>query len=394
MLRKVLHTLLGFWFHSNLKNLEFFSYSSPVLYKNSNYLGLGNSVARPLKERKIIFNLKKMGKTLVLILLAVVIKSICQYYLGAQDTSLEKLFYGLDYPFYQGCILGGFIMIFFQDNWNNMLDYLHKMFTIKLDSEDEDSVDETLKNSRKGKDKLTDSNISNKIMDKGNNPEQITTKKDSLSSGDEIKNQREALIDFMAKHSVAAHEIDEDTKSYIATMLSLGKDVKMFSTLEIDKRNLNDSIDAENLFVPLLKHHGTMYSSHQTSRLAWIKSRAINLQPENKIKVNEAITNMQIAREKYLSAISKLGKHENTATQAKVYYAALNEQRNSVNKELNKADDIILKDLKASPFCTIDDKYCKDLVRTLKDYSNAKKEFNIQDSNLKKKIGEVINKRS
>jgi hypothetical protein len=275
-----------------------------------------------------------------------------------------------------------------------MLDYLHKIFTIKLDSEDEDSVDETLKNSRKGKDKLTDSNISNKIMDKGNNPEQITTKKDSLSSGDEIKNQREALIDFMAKHSVAAHEIDEDTKSYIATMLSLGKDVKMFSTLEIDKRNLNDSIDAENLFVPLLKHHGTMYSSHQTSRLAWIKSRVINLQPENKIKVNEAITNMQIAREKYLSAISKLGKHENTATQAKVYYAALNEQRNSVNKELNKADDIILKDLKASPFCTIDDKYCKDLVRTLKDYSNAKKEFNIQDSNLKKKIGEVINKRS
>ncbi len=86
------------------------------MYKNSNYLGLGNSVARPLKERKIIFNLKKMGKTLVLILLAVVIKSICQYYLGAQDTSLEKLFYGLDYPFYQGCILGGFIMIFFQDN--------------------------------------------------------------------------------------------------------------------------------------------------------------------------------------------------------------------------------------------------------------------------------------
>lgn len=390
----MLHTLLGFWFHSNLNKLEFFSYSSPVLYKNSNYLGLRNNVARPLKERKIIFNLKKMGKTLVLILLAVVIKSICQYYLGAQDTSLEKLFSGLDYPFYQGCILGGFIMIFFQDNWNNMLDYLHKIFTIKLDSEDEDSVDDTLKNSRKGKDKLTDSNISNKTMDKGNNPEQVTTKKDSLSSGDEIKNQREALIDFLAKHSIAAHEIDEDTKSYIATMLSLGKDVKMFSTLEIDKRNLNDSNDAENLFVPLLKHHGIMYSSHQTSRLAWIKSRTINLQPENKFKVNEAITNMQIAREKYLSAISNIGRHENTATQAKVYYAALNEQRNSVNKELNKADDIILKDLKASPFCTIDDKYCKDLVRTLKDYSNAKKEFNIQDSNLKKKIGEVINKRN
>jgi hypothetical protein len=72
----------------------------------------------------------------------------------------------------------------------------------------------------------------------------------------------------------------------------------------------------------------------------------------------------------------------------------LNEQRNSLNKEINKANDIVLKDLKASPFCTIDHEDSKNLVKTLKEFSNAKKEFNIQDSNLKKKIGEVINRRS
>jgi hypothetical protein len=101
--------------HSNIK-LDFFSYSSPVLYKSSQDLSLMINVALPLKKRKIIFNFKKMGKTLVLILLAVIIKSICQYYLGAQQTSLEKIFCELDYPFYQGCILGGILFGFLQDN--------------------------------------------------------------------------------------------------------------------------------------------------------------------------------------------------------------------------------------------------------------------------------------
>lgn len=125
-----------------------------------------------------------------------------------------------------------------------------------------------------------------------------------------------------------------------------------------------------------------------------MRSRAINLEPENKTKVMDAITNMQTAREKYLSAVAGVGNHQDPATQAKVYYAALNEQRNFVNKELNKANDIVLKDLKASPFCTTDHEDCKNLVKALKEYSNAKKEFNIEDSKLKKKLGEIINKRN
>jgi uncharacterized FlgJ-related protein len=103
---------------------------------------------------------------------------------------------------------------------------------------------------------------------------------------------------------------------------------------------------------------------------------------------------MEIIREKYISATKDVGKLQDATTQAKVYYAALNEQRNSTNKELNKAEEIILKDLKASPFCTIDHEDCKNLVKTIKDYSKARIEFNTQDNNLKKKLGEVINKKS
>ena len=357
----------------------------------------------PLKRSKIIFNLKKIGKTLVLILLAIVIKSISQYYLGAQETSLEKIFSGLDYPYYQGCLLGGVIMVFFQDNWNNMWDYLHKNFTIKLDSGDEDSGDE-LKNSRKGKEKLTDSNISSKekltdsnisskAIDKEKNPEQVTSKKES-GSGGEIKFTREELIDLMVKSSWAANEIGEDTKSYNERFIALGKGLETLNSLELERLNINNPADVDKVFIPLLQEHGSTHSKFQNSRSAWIISRAANLEVQNKPKVQDAIAKMEIARQKYLSAIDDVARLQDTTTQAKVYYAALNEQRNSVNKELNKAEDIILKDLKASPFCIIDHDDCKNLVKTLKDYSNAKREFITQDSKLKKKLGEVINRRT
>ena len=375
--------------------MTFFFYSSPVLYKSSQNLSLINNVALPLKKRKIIFNLKKLGQTLALIILAVVTKSICQYYLGAQETSLDKILCGLDYPFYQGCFLGGIILGFFQDNWNNMWGYLHKSIIIRLDSEDDDSENEALKNYRKGKDKLRDNNISSKATDKEKNPEQVTSKKgSSSSSGGEIQTSREELLDRIATYSLAASEIAEDTKGYSNNFLALAEGFKRFNTLELGILNMNNTTEVEKVFIPLLKEQGTCYSKYQTSLTLWIKSRAINLQPENKTKVMDAIANMEIARDKYLSVIRNIGLHQDATTQAKVYYAALNEQRNSVNKELNKANDIVLKDIKASPFCITNHEDCKNLVRTLKDYSNAKKEFNIQDSNLKKKLGEVINRRN
>lgn len=349
--------------------LDFFFYSSPVLYKSYQDLSLTSNVALPL-----IFNFKKMGKTLALIILAIIVKSICQYYLGAQETSLDKILSGLDYPFYQGCFLGGILFSFFQDNWNNIWGYFYKSILIKLDSDNEDSGNEALKNSQKGKDKLTDSNIS--------------------SSASEAQISREEQIERYVTYSIAAYEIGEDTKEYIHNLLALTEGLKRFNTLGIEILNINNTKDVEKVFIPLLIDQGTCYSKYQNSVKLWIRSRSINLSPENKIKVLDAIANMEIAREKYLSTVSGVSKHQDVVTQAKIYYAALNEQRNSLNKEINIAKDIVLKDLKASPFCTIDHEDSKNLVKTLKDFSNAKKEFNIQDSILKKKIGEVINRRN
>lgn len=274
-----------------------------------------------------------------------------------------------------------------------MWDYIHKSFAIRCDSGDEDSGNEASKISPKGKDKLTDSNII-KSLDKGKGPEEVIKKELSSGSGGEIKMTREEEIDHLVKSSLAAFEIAEDTKSYSQNLLALESGLKKFNTLEVEKLNINDPTDVQRGFIPLLQEHGTMYRKYQTTRLSWIISRNANLQYENVIKVKDSIQKIEIAQEKYISATRNVGLHNDVITQAKVYYAALNEQRNSVNKELNKADDIILKDLKSSPFCTVKHEDCKNLVKTLKDYTKAKIVFNTQDSIMKKRLGELINKRN
>ena len=146
--------------------------------------------------------LKKIAKTLALILLAIVIKSICQYYLGAQETSLDKILSGLDYPFYQGCFLGGILLSFFQDNWNNIWDSLYKRITIRLDSEDDDSGNEGSKIYPKDK------------------------KGSSLDSGPETKLSKKELIEHMVLSSLAAREIGEDTKEYTQKFLTSAEELK------------------------------------------------------------------------------------------------------------------------------------------------------------------------
>jgi hypothetical protein len=68
-----------------------------------------------------------MAISFILILLAIVIKSICQYYLGAQETSLYKILLGLDLPFYEGWFLGGVFFFLFK-----IIEIICEIICIKL----------------------------------------------------------------------------------------------------------------------------------------------------------------------------------------------------------------------------------------------------------------------
>jgi hypothetical protein len=91
----------------------------------------------------------------------------------------------------------------------------------------------------------------------------------------------------------------------------------------------------------------------------------------------------------YYSKVKKISTSENKTLQLKEFYAALNEYRNLVNKELNKVDNLIIGDIKESALY----KYPQIRKAINVDYVQAKKHFNDTDSLLKKRIGEILNKK-
>jgi len=144
-----------------------------------------------------------------------------------------------------------------------MWNYLHKSLTLKLDSGDEDSGNEALKNYRK--DKLTGN--SNNFIDKGKMPEQVMSNPVSSASL-HGKMTREQLIDYTVTVSLGAFEIGEDTKSYSQNLFALRDGLKKFNSLEFEKLNIKNPTDVNKFFITLLKEHGTMYSKCQTTRLS------------------------------------------------------------------------------------------------------------------------------
>jgi hypothetical protein len=94
--------------------IKFFDLSSRDLY-NKNMNLYSNNRVLPIFKGKYIFKWEKLVKTVLWIIFAILIKSICQFVLGAEETSIEKLLLGLDCTFYLKYILGGSFMALLPD---------------------------------------------------------------------------------------------------------------------------------------------------------------------------------------------------------------------------------------------------------------------------------------
>jgi hypothetical protein len=94
--------------------IKFFDLSSRDLYNKNLNLDYNNRIL-PIFKRKYIFKWENLVKTVLWVIFAILIKSICQYVLGAEETSIEKLLLGLDSVFYLECILGGCFMTLLPD---------------------------------------------------------------------------------------------------------------------------------------------------------------------------------------------------------------------------------------------------------------------------------------
>jgi hypothetical protein len=144
----------------------------------------------------------------------------------------------------------------------------------------------------------------------------------------------------------------------------------------------------EETLIRILQDQSNTLTKYVTNRMTWLQSRALNALEENQIKIKEIHFKI-IEIQKNFSSKVKISKIENETVQIKEFYATLNEYRNIVLKEVNKGDTIILKDIKESRL----NKYSDLKKAIITDYNAAKKEFNSNDSYLRMKVGEVINRK-
>lgn len=404
------------------EKVKFFDYSSPHLYNTNMDLGLMNNSVKLIVKGKFKFNRKKLVKTVLWVILAIVIKSICQYVLGAEVTSIENIVLGLDGPFYLGCIIGGWIMVLLQDNWDNLMsEYFPNSITMKFDSGDENTDDEVTKKSwkGKGKEKITDSDTTTSTI----SPTATAAVTQDLENLN-LNTMEERVKEYISRYKIRelkhpslsnlsdeeifklldkAKEITQNTHSYIENISNkrdLLKEGNFYLKNSLiggnsDKKltfDINDKKAAANL-INLVTQYSQINRSYMYDRLEWITDRIRLLETQDAAKVVEHILRM-LDSQNTLS--SMLGPMTNIRALSdgkgvKVWYCEYNKHRNSFIKELTLAEGITTKGLKKSPLCTLNHPNSKSLIKALNAYSNAKDQYNTEENYLKKKLGEAVN---
>ena len=360
------------------------------------------------KNIQMIINYKKLFKTILFVLIGILIKSVFQYIFGAEEMSIQKLIFGLDFPFYWGCIFGGWFMVLLQDNYYTFMSkYLPKSFILNLDSGDESEDKAGLKKSWKGKNKITDSDNNNTTSGSSTqvnlegvelslSQRAINKYINKVASMDMQRVNFESVdkltLDERVLSSMVAKELSKDTKLAAKVLMDIGKQVEDSRIIDLSKIDINDKLAANKFVIGFLDRHARLYSNHLNIRFQWLECRLVNMAIEDRQKVAEHLIKIDDFNKKFLSSIIKIQSHSNPSTQAKVFFSLFNEQRKLINRELLQAEDITIKHLKRGPFCLVNDPDCKEFISSLKEYNKAKEKFSSHDNYLKKKIGEMVNK--
>lgn len=227
------------------------------------------------------------------------------------------------------------------------------------------------------------SNVSGTSPNKENKLDSIKGQKLETTSAQKIPLDIETQV-FL---DILADEVKKDTQDMNEALLNRAKELKGYRDLPLDKLKLGNGV--EEALIRLLQDQSNVLTKYVTNRMTWLQSRALNALEENQIKIKEIHSKIVEIQKNYSSKVRLISKIDNETNQIKEFYATLNEYRNIVLKEVNKADIIILKDLKESRLNKYSD--LKKAIHT--DYNAAKKEFNSNDSYLRMKVGEVINRK-
>lgn len=200
----------------------------------------------------------------------------------------------------------------------------------------------------------------------------------------EDTNSKEKEIEKSVIVSILGDEVTIDTKDMIKSILDWSKELEKWADFPCPENKLTPG--TEEGFLIMLRDQSKIFSIHTKTRMVWVEARLVNALPETRLKIKEIHSNLLEMQSKYYLKAKEIAKLENKASQVKQFYAASNEYRNLVSKELNKIDNILIEDIKDSDLYKH-----KKLRHTINvEYPKAKKEYNDKDSYIKKRVGEIL----
>ena len=227
-------------------------------------------------------------------------------------------------------------------------------------------------------------------MDKGNNPvsnsKPNSNIKPGASSSDlkDIKRVPEGAIEMWVEDY-----IKNDTRGINASFTEWGDHIRRLNEMPLDY--LKSRPGNEDLLIDLLRNHVSALNKIFKNRVEWLNGLNNNvLSKYNEAKFidfDEIEKNLaKLQNDLYFSKLSKYNNIESKATQVRTFYSDINQYRTTVNKELNKAENLILGELRQ---CNCyKDPEVKKVINV--EFINAKKEFNNQDGYLRAKVSEIL----
>lgn len=163
-------------------------------------------------------------------------------------------------------------------------------------------------------------------------------------------------------------------------------------TLEVPKNNLDPDITevklAQSFFI-VLKYQADMLIRSSEGRDKWLGELRYYLSDHDKAQIEEISDKLDQARYDFIDKIESLGGSDpnKLRVEIKQFFDYTNTYRNTVKKELSKADGIMRKGLKQHPI--FEKKEIKQMINS--DYPKTLKAFYDEDNYLKRKIMEKLN---
>jgi hypothetical protein len=147
-----------------------------------------------------------------------------------------------------------------------------------------------------------------------------------------------------------------------------------------------DKPEIQEAFISLLQAQSGYLTKSYSMRSIWITMFGHYLSEDVRLELKDLETNREKITENYLLKTDKLAERTNIKSSLKEFFTITNAYRNALNKELNKAEEMVHKNLRET--VVYKNPGVKKLVNI--DYPNIKQSFNKEDNYLKNKIQERL----